>query len=160
MEFEIVPAYDKKEEIKELFGEYTKMLVEGDSRFSEYLVIQNYDEEVEHPEKKYGPPGGRLYLAYADSQVAGCIGLRRLDDENCEIKRLYVKPEYRKNGLGKKLIDRIISDAKEVGYRHILLDTLPFLKTALKIYESYGFYEIDCYNNSPLDTTIYLRLDL
>ena len=126
----------------------------------EYLDIQNYDDEVDHLEKKYGPPGGRLYLAYVDSQAAGCIGMRKLDEENCEMKRLYVKPEFRRNGLGKILVDRIISDAKKEGYRHIFLDTLPFLESALKMYKAYGFYEIPCYNDSPMDTSIFLKLDL
>ena len=160
MKTEIAPAFDRKNEIKELFTEYTQMLIDGDSRFKEYLDIQNYDDEVDHLEKKYGPPGGRLYLAYVDSQAAGCIGMRKLDEENCEMKRLYVKPEFRRNGLGKILVDRIISDAKKEGYRHILLDTLPFLESALKMYKAYGFYEIPCYNDSPMDTSIFLKLDL
>ena len=160
MKTEIVPAFDRKNEIKDLFTEYTQMLIDGDSRFKEYLDIQNYDEEVAHLEKKYGPPGGRLYLAYVDSQAAGCIGMRKLDEENCEMKRLYVKPEFRRNGLGKILVDRIISDAKKEGYRHILLDTLPFLESALKMYKAYGFYEIPCYNDSPMDTSIFLKLDI
>ena len=160
MEPEIVPAFDRKEELRALFTEYTDMLIAGDSKFSGYLVIQNYEEEVAHPEKKYGPPGGRLYLAYVNGQLAGCIGMRRLDAENCELKRLYVKPAFRGNGLGKKLIDRIVSDAREVGYRHLVLDTLPFLKTALRIYGEYGFYETESYNGSPMENLIYLRLDL
>ena len=160
MKTEIAPAFDRKNEIKELFTEYTQMLIDGDSRFKEYLDIQNYDDELDHLEKKYGPPGGRIYLAYADSQAAGCIGMRKLDEENCEMKRLYVKPEFRRNGLGKILVDRIISDAKKEGYRHIFLDTLPFLESALKMYKAYGFYEIPCYNDSPMDTSIFLKLDL
>ena len=160
MKPEIVPAFDRKNVIKELFTEYTQMLIDGDGRFKEYLDIQNYDDEVDHLEKKYGPPGGRLYLAYVDSQAAGCIGMRKLDEENCEMKRLYVKPEFRRNGLGKILVDKIISDAKEEGYQHILLDTLPFLESALKMYKAYGFYEIPCYNDSPMDTSIFLKLDL
>lgn len=160
MKTEIVSAFDRKAEIKELFTEYTKMLIDGDSKFREYLDIQNYDEEIDHLEKKYGPPGGRLYLAYVDSQAAGCIGMRRIDDENCEMKRLYVKAEFRGNGLGKTLVDRIISDAKEEGYRHVLLDTLPFLESARRLYKAYGFYETESYNNSPMETSIFMRLDL
>ena len=133
MTIDIVSAFEKKSEIKELFTEYTQMLIDGDSKFKEYLDIQNYDAEIEHLEKKYGPPEGRLYIAYVDSQPAGCIGLRRIDDENCEMKRLYVKPEYRGNGLGKILVERIIREAKGEGYRHMLLDTLPFLESALKL---------------------------
>lgn len=160
MKTEIVPAFDRKAEIKELFTEYTKMLIDGDGKFREYLDIQNYDEEIDHLEKKYGPPAGRLYIAYADSQAAGCIGMRRINDENCEMKRLYVKPEFRENGLGRTLIDRIISDAKEEGYRHILLDTLPFLESALRLYKTYGFYETGSYNDSPMETSIFMRLDI
>lgn len=160
MKTEIVPAFDRRAEIKELFTEYTKMLIDGDGKFREYLDIQNYDEEIDHLEKKYGPPAGRLYIAYADSQAAGCIGMRRINDENCEMKRLYVKPEFRENGLGRTLIDRIISDAKEEGYRHILLDTLPFLESALRLYKTYGFYETGSYNDSPMETSIFMRLDI
>lgn len=160
MKTEIVTAFDRKAEIKELFTEYTKMLIDGDGKFREYLDIQNYDEEIDHLEKKYGPPAGRLYIAYADSQAAGCIGMRRINDENCEMKRLYVKPEFRENGLGRTLIDRIISDAKEEGYRHILLDTLPFLESALRLYKTYGFYETGSYNDSPMETSIFMRLDI
>ena len=157
---EIAEAFDRKSEIKELFTEYTKMLVDGDSKFKEYLDIQNYDEEIEHLEKKYGPPGGRLYIAYVDSQPAGCIGLRRINDESCEIKRLYVRPEFRRAGLGRLLVERIIRDAKTEGYRCILLDTLPFLESAMRLYKAYGFYEIESYNDSPLETSIFMRMDI
>lgn len=160
MNTEIISALDKKAEIKELFTEYTQMLIDGDSKFKKYLDIQNYDEEIEHLEKKYGPPGGRLYVAYVDSQAAGCIGMRRLDEENCEMKRLYVKPEFRGTGLGKLLVDRILSEAKAEGYRHMLLDTLPFLESALKLYKAYGFFEIESYNDSPMETSIFMKLDL
>lgn len=160
MKIDIVSAFERKSEVKELFTEYTQMLIDGDSKFKEYLDIQNYDAEIEHLENKYGPPEGRLYIAYVNSKAAGCIGMRRIDDKNCEMKRLYVKPEYRGNGLGKILVDRIISDAKAEGYRHMLLDTLPFLESALKLYRAYGFYEIKSYNDSPMKTSIFMRLDI
>jgi ribosomal protein S18 acetylase RimI-like enzyme len=78
----------------------------------------------------------------------------------CEMKRLYVKPEFRGNGIAKILAERIISDAKSIGYSSMLLDTLPFLQTAISMYRKMGFYEIECYNDSPLDDTIYMKLDL
>ena len=160
MSIKLVQAYTNKDDVRTLFTEYTNLLIEGDSKFKEYLQIQNYDEELEHLEVKYGLPYGRLYLIYCDGVLAGCIGLRKIDDYNCEMKRLYVRPHFRGKHIGDYLIRKIIEDAKEIGYKHMLLDTLPFLKTAIHIYQKYGFYEIPCYNNSPMDTTIYMRLDL
>lgn len=153
-------AYDLSNEIKSLFSEYTDMLVEGDSTFQKYLDIQNYDEELEHLDVKYGLPGGRLYAAYYDGNLAGCIGLRKIDKENCEMKRLYVRPEFRGRRIGNELVRQIIKDAKEIGYSHMLLDTLPFLESAVRMYKSFGFYEIASYNDSPMETSIYMKLDL
>ena len=119
-----------------------------------------YDDEIENLEAKYGLPQGRLYVAYFENKVAGCIALRPLNDMQCEMKRLYVKPEFRGNGIAKILAERIISDAKSIGYSSMLLDTLPFLQTAISMYRKMGFYEIECYNDSPLDDTIYMKLDL
>ena len=160
MSIELVEAYTHKDEVKNLFTEYTNMLIEGDSDFKTYLSLQNYDNELEHLETKYGKPNGRIYLAYYDKKLAGCIGLRKLDNENCEMKRLYVKPKFRGKKIASILVKHIIQEAKEIGYKHILLDTLPFLETAINMYKSYGFYEIESYNNSPMDNLIYLKYDL
>jgi ribosomal protein S18 acetylase RimI-like enzyme len=124
------------------------------------LHLQNYDHELENLEEKYGMPDGRLYIACLGHQAAGCIDLRRLNDTESEMKRLYIKPSYRGAGLGKILIDRVIGDAREIGYRAMLLDTLPVLKAAMKLYENAGFYRIPPYNNSPAEKTIFMRLDL
>lgn len=160
MELKIVPAYDFPKEISTLFSEYTEMLIAGDPLFQEYLNIQNYDEELEHLDIKYGLPSGRLYLALCDRKLAGCIGLRKIDDQNCEMKRLYVRPAFRGKNIGSRLIQQILKDAKEIGYSHMLLDTLPFLKSAIHMYKAYGFYEIPSYNDSPMNTSIYMKLDL
>lgn len=160
MNLAILPAFDFPQEVRALFSEYTDMLIENDPSFAKYLTLQNYDEEIAHLEKKYGPPWGRLYLARWEGQTAGCIGLRRLDSENCEMKRLYVRPEFRGRQIGDGLVRRIIADAKETGYSHMLLDTLPFLESALRMYKRFGFYEIPCYNNSPMESSIYMKLDL
>lgn len=160
MDIEIVPAYTHTQEINALFSEYTDMLIANDRSFQEYLAIQHYDEEVNHLEEKYGMPSGRLYLAYCDGEAAGCIGLKKIDERNCEMKRLYVRPQYREQKIGKLLVEKIILDAKEIGYSSMLLDTLPFLDQAIHMYEKFGFYTIDCYNNSPMSTSIYMRLDL
>lgn len=160
MKIELIEAYSYKKEVKELFCEYTDMLISCDNDFKEYLNKQNYDDELENPESKYGHPYGRLYLAFCDNQIAGCIGLKKIDNENCEIKRLYVKSEFRGNNIGNILVTKIIADAKIIGYKHILLDTFPFLETAIKLYKKLGFYEIKSYNNSPMDNLIYLKSDI
>ena len=160
MGIEIVPAYKRREEICILFSEYTNMLIENDESFKKYLDIQNYDKEIEHLETKYGIPDGRLYLIYCDDELAGCIGLRKIDDQTCEMKRLYIRPEFRGKKLGNVLVEKIIADAREIGYSYMLLDTLPFLQSAIHIYKKFGFYEIESYNDSPMAASIYMKLDL
>ncbi len=160
MNVEIVEGYFYKDEIKSLFNEYTNMLVENDNNFKNYLKLQNYDQETENLEEKYNHPYGRLYIVLSESFPVGCIALRKIDNDNCELKRLYVKPQYRGNNTGRILVELIIKEATKIGYKHILLDTLPFLTTAIDLYKKLGFYEIQSYNNSPMDNLIYLKYDL
>ena len=160
MNTEIIPAYRHKEEIRALFSEYTSMLTANDPSMQGYLAIQNYEEELSHLEEKYGPPSGRLYLARCGKEAAGCIGLKKIDDQNCEMKPFYVRPHFRGRKLGVQLMQKIIMDAREIGYSHMLLDTLPFLEDAIRMYKKSGFYTIDRYNDSPVSTSIYMRLDL
>lgn len=160
MALKLISAFGNVQEVRTLFSEYTDMLVAGDSTFKKYLALQNYDEELEHLEHKYGLPSGRLYLAYWEGKLAGCIGLRKIDETSCEMKRLYVRPEFRGKHIGRQLAQRIIEDAKEIGYSCMLLDTLPFLESAIRLYREYGFYEIERYNDSPMDHAVYMKLDL
>ncbi len=157
---ELVEAYNHPKEIGALFSEYTDMLIRGNPLFQKYLDMQNYAYELEHLEEKYGKPGGRLYLAYYKGEVAGCIGLRKIDEQKGELKRLYVKDNFRGKKIGAMLVDRIIADAKEIGYHFLLLDTLPFLKVAQDLYKTRGFMIVDRFNDSPISTSIYMRLDL
>ena len=159
-QLELVPAYGHQEEIVTLFTEYTEMLMKQDAVVRQYLILQNYQKELEHPENKYGMPEGRLYLAYWDGQLAGCIGLRKLDEKRGELKRLYVRPQFRGCRIGEALIRRILDDARAIGYRYVLLDTLPFLHAAITLYRKIGFHEIGCYNDSPAETTIFMQYDL
>ena len=92
--------------------------------------------------------------------LLGCIALRRLDGTTCELKRLYVRPAFRGRGIAGAMMQRILDDARAIGYTAMLLDTLPFLTSAIRMYRALGFYDIPPYNDSPLDTTIFLRLDL
>ena len=160
MGLELIPAYGHQDEIVTLFTEYTNMLMEADPTVRQYLILQHYEKELEHPESKYGMPAGRLYLAYWDGQLAGCIGLRKLDEKRGELKRLYVRPDFRGHQIGEQLIRQILADAHEIGYRQVLLDTLPFLRSAICLYRKIGFREIGCYNDSPVEATIFLQYDL
>lgn len=160
MEVNVKLAYDKKNDIKELFREYTEMLVDHDPNFAKYLEIQDYDSELHHLAEKYGQPEGRLYIAEVEHEAAGCIALRKIDEGNCEMKRLYVRPAFRGHKIASKLVVTIMEDAKKVGYKSVLLDTLPFLEGAIRLYKKMGFYEIESYNNSPMDSTIYMKFDL
>ena len=140
MSLELIPGYDRPAEILSLFTEYTQMLVSHDPSFQIYLDIQHYEDELRNLEAKYGRPEGRLYLALWDGEAAGCIALRKLDGQRCEMKRLYVRPAFRGHKIGDALVDRVLQDAKAIGYRHMLLDTLPFLESAVHMYQKRGFY--------------------
>ena len=160
MKLEIKDGYNYKEEIKELFTEYTDLVIKGDKTFEEYLKKQHFDQEVLHLEEKYGRPYGRLYVAFYGGKLAGCIGLKMIDSKTCEMKRLYVRPEFRGKHIGNILARKILDDAKEIGYKYIVLDTFPFLTSAIKMYKNMGFYEIEQYNESPMKDAVYLKFDL
>lgn len=160
MNITIIPGYSRPEDVRCLFVEYTNLMMEGEPEFHNYLKLQNFDAEITCLENKYGFPDGRLYLAIADGEAAGCIALRRLDDTRCEMKRLYVRPAFRGQGIGKLLTETILEDARKIGYREILLDTFPFLDRAVAMYSHLGFREIGQYNNSPVASAVYMALDL
>lgn len=160
MNINFVPGYDRPEVVRELFLEYTHMLVEGDSAFQQYLNMQHFDDEIRDLEMKYGHPEGRLYLVYAEEEVAGCVALKKIDEHSCEIKRLYVRSHFRGHRIGEKMVERLITDARAIGYTRILLDTLPFLRTAIQMYLRMGFYEIPSYNGSPMENLLYMQYNL
>jgi len=157
MTIEILEAYDRVEELRPLYEEYAAMLVEAVPIFKNSLARQNYDVELSHLHDKYGKPGGRIYVLHVDGQTAGCIGLRRIDNEYCEMKRLYVRPNYRGAKLGERLVGQILADARAEGYRFMRLDTLPPLKSAIRMYRSLGFYDIEKYYDCVVPDTIYLE---
>jgi len=124
------------------------------------LCFQNFERELNNLAADYGPPEGRLLLASAAGEPVGCVGVRRLADGVCEMKRLYVRPLARGTGLGRVLATEIIGAAKELGYGSMRLDTLPSMKEAVPLYRSLGFKETEAYRYNPVEGTIYMELDL
>lgn len=160
MEVKLVPAYDRQQEVLQLFTEYTDMILKQGDEVKRCLEAQHYGNEVLELKEKYGLPHGRLYLAYAGDRAAGCIALKRTDNVYCEMKRLYVRPGCQGKGVGRLLIEQVIHDAKLIGYKHIRLDTFPFMDNAIRLYRKYGFFDIERYNDNPAFTAVYMQLDL
>ena len=154
---EIVPAYDRIDEIRKLFSEYTEMLLSIDPAFGLYLDMQHYDDELSDPARKYALPDGRLYLAVSGGESAGCAALRRLDGKRGEVKRLYVRPRFRGMHIATMLMERLISDSREAGYTSLYLDTLPELDAAVRLYSKLGFERTERYNDSPEEKTVFMR---
>jgi len=153
MGYEIKTAYDRLDEVRTLFREYHKMLGVD-------LCFQNYEEELASLPGKYLPPDGRLYLIYLEGKLAGCIALRRFDETRCEMKRLFVRPQFRGLRLGQILAQRIIDDAKAIGYQAMVLDTLRSLESAVTMYRRMGFEEVAPYYDNPLNDVLYFQLTL
>lgn len=124
------------------------------------LCFQNFDREMSNLPGKYAAPDGRLFFAEVDGKPAGCAGVRPFSEGVCEMKRLYVDPSMRGRGVGRALALAAISSAKEIGYRRILLDTLPAMRIAVKLYRELGFKEVPAYYPTPLEETMFLSLDL
>jgi len=126
------------------------------------LTYQKFVEEMAMMPGKYAPPKGELLLARGpDGGALGCVGVRPLEDAGtCEMKRLYVTPEGRGLGLGKALAERAVKEARRIGYRRLLLDTLPSLTTAIGLYDRMGFARIPAYYDTPIPGTIFMALSL
>lgn len=153
MRIEIKEAYDTIDEIKILFQEYVALIGID-------LTFQSYQEELSNLPGKYSRPFGRLYLASVDGVPAGCIGLRRFDEKRGEMKRLYVRDQFRGCKIGRLLLEKVILEAQFIGYQAILLDTLSAMEEARALYQSLGFVEIAPYYESPLKDTHFLSLSL
>jgi ribosomal protein S18 acetylase RimI-like enzyme len=138
---------------RQLFREYQEALGVD-------LSFQNFASELDTLPGAYAPPRGRLLLAHDATGVMGCVALRALAADSCEMKRLYVRPDYRASGLGQHLVDRVIAEARLIGYSRMLLDTLPTMAGAQRMYERFGFRDVPPYRHNPIEGTRFLGLDL
>ncbi len=153
---EIIQAESNEqiEQAQKLFREY-------EAWFGLNLCFQNFDEEVANLPGKYALPEGRLFLAFADKQLAGCVALRKLEKDVCEMKRLFVRDNFRGRKIGNSLLTKLFAEARIAGYRKMRLDTYPpKMGKAVKLYESYNFREISPYYQNPYGETLFMELDL
>lgn len=139
------------EQVRRLFVEYETFL-------NVDLCFQNYARELAGLPGDYAAPAGALLLARNAGVAAGCVAMRPLGDDVCEMKRLFVRPTFRGTGLGRRLADASIERARKCGYRVMRLDTLQRLTEAVALYSSMGFRKIDPYYHNPLDGVVYLEL--
>jgi len=154
--------------LKILQTDNNEMIAEARTLFREYeawlgmsLCFQNFEKEVAELPGGYAPPSGRLYLAYVDERLAGCIAMRKLEDGVCEMKRLFVRDGFRGARVGVQLIERLIDEAKKENYRSMRLDTFPpKMGKAVSLYESHGFRSIPAYYNNPHEGVLFMELDL
>ena len=124
------------------------------------LDYQDFGEEMASLPGAYAAPAGRLFFATFEGRPAGCVGIRPTSDGVCEMKRLYVEPEMRGNGIGRQLALAAIKAAKALGYRKVMMDTLPAMRIAVKLYRELGFKEAPAYYPTPVEGTLFLALDL
>jgi GNAT superfamily N-acetyltransferase len=139
---------------RELFLEYASSL-----GFS--LCFQNFGAELAALPGDYTPPEGRLLLAEWDGDLGGCGALHKLENDVCEMKRLYLRPQFRGKGIGRMMAERLIAESRAIGYRSMRLDTVgPVMKDAVAMYRKLGFKEIAAYRENPMPGTIYMELQL
>lgn len=152
-EIDIATTEADLDAIRDLFREYAEALGID-------LSYQGFEAELAALPGAYAPPAGRILLAKIDGEAVGCIALRPFAEGTCEMKRLYVRPIFQKHGLGRALCTRLIGEARGAGYISMLLDTLPHMHGAIRLYESFGFARRDAYYQTPIEGTVFMQLDL
>lgn len=151
----IVVANDSKEfaDGKMLFEAYASSL-----NFN--LCFQGFSEELNSLDQQYNLPNGALIIAYDDDKPIAVVGVRQFGPNKSELKRMYTLPEYRGQKIGYQLLEKAIITATELGYKELLLDTLPEMQAAIKLYREFGFEIIEPYRYNPFDTAIYMKKEL
>ena len=149
--------------VEELLREYTAWALTLEAGSEEAPAFEGLDRELATLPGVYAPPSGRLLLATVDDRPAGCVGLRKLDDATCEVKRLYVRPGFRGLKLGPLLVTRLVEEARHAGYRRIVLDSHHSMTAAHAVYEAAGFRRVPPPDDLPewiRSIAIFMELDL
>ena len=148
MNFEIRNGHDYIDEVKDLFVEYVRS-----------LGVSASLREFHELEDKYKGEGEALYIAFIDNKPAGCVALRNVDNNTAAMKRLYVRPAFRHSSLGSNMAKLVVEDAREFGYKTLLLDSLPSMENAKELYTNLGFKKLDD-TKRPVKTVVHLSLPL
>lgn len=145
---------DDFDEVRAAFREYANWLGVN-------LAFQgDFEQELAGLPGKYAPPLGRLLVARSGAAIAGTVALRSLGEGTCEMKRLFVRDAYRRQGLGRRLVDRVIDEGRAIGYQRMRLDTLASMTEAVTLYKAVGFKVIPAYYHNPLPNVVYFELGL
>ncbi|MEQ1645690.1 MAG: GNAT family N-acetyltransferase [Pyrinomonadaceae bacterium] len=158
----------EKQSVKVVQAESATQIDDARAIFREFevwidldLCFQGFEAELAALPGKYAMPDGRLLLAYVDDRLAGCIAMRKLEDGICEMKRLFVRDDFRGLRIGISLIERLLADAREIGYSRMRLDTFPpKMGKAVSLYETHGFVEIPPYYENPHGDVLFMELSL
>ena len=152
---EFLPATTESDilAVRQLFEQYAAALAID-------LSFQDFERELTSLPGDYAPPGGALFVARVNGLPVGCIGLRPVSDSIGEIKRLYVVPSFRSHEVGRNLVTAAIVSARRIGYTELLLDTLASMRSAIALYQSFGFERTEPYYANPLPEALYFRASL
>ena len=148
-----IEDYSRIDPVRELFGQYAESL-----GFN--LDFQDFKAEMADFPGHYAPPEGCLLIAYYDNKLAGCVGMRKFNEGICEMKRMYVRSAWRRQGVGRRLTEEIIRVAKNLGYERMRLDTLASMTAVRRLYESIDFRQIEPYYHNPIEGAVFYELNL
>ncbi|MEM9362134.1 MAG: GNAT family N-acetyltransferase [Bacteroidota bacterium] len=125
------------------------------------LSFQGFDNELAHIEVQYGPPGGALFLVYTEeTSPVGCFALRKFEANVCELKRMFLEKTQRGKGIGRQMMEMALLEARELGYGKIRLDSLRSMKSAIALYQEFGFKEVEPYRYNPFEDAIYFEKEV